>query len=106
MSCIIISHWGRAAGLTEAELAAIASRDYGALPPLLGAAARFTDEVVQQLAPTDETLRALRALASDQVLVNIVLTIGCYMSIARLAAVTGIAPDVEALQHLPDSLEG
>src|SRR5689334_5097582 len=39
---------GRAAGLTEAELAAIAGRDYAALNPLLAAAARFTDEVVTQ----------------------------------------------------------
>ncbi len=95
---------GRAAGLTEAELEAIADRNYSALPPLLAAAARFTDEVVRQLHPEDETLQAIRALSSDQVVVNIVLTIGCYMSIARLAAVTGIAPDTQALSHLPHKL--
>jgi 4-carboxymuconolactone decarboxylase len=96
---------GRAAGLSEAELAAIAGCDYASLPPLLGAAARFTDEVVEKVSPRDETLQALRAVVSDQVLVNIVLTIGCYMSVARLAAVSGIAPDAEALHHLPTSLE-
>jgi len=96
---------GHAAGLTETELAAISSRNYGALDPLLAAAARFTDEVVTQLSPSDETLARLRKVASDQVLVNIVLTIGCYMSIARLIAVTGIEPDAEALTHLPSSLE-
>src|SRR5690242_8496022 len=37
---------GRAAGLSEAELEAIANRHYDGLPSLLGAAARFTDEVV------------------------------------------------------------
>jgi 4-carboxymuconolactone decarboxylase len=92
---------GRAAGLSEAELAAIASKNYDSLDPLLAAAARFTDEVVTQLSPSDETLATLRKLASDQIVVNIVLTIGCYMSIARLVAVTGIELDASALGHLP-----
>jgi 4-carboxymuconolactone decarboxylase len=96
---------GRAAGLTERELTAIAHRDYARLEPLLAAAARFTDEVVVQLTPSDETLAELRRLASDQVLVNIVLAIGCYMSIARLIAVTGIEPDTQALDRLPNRLE-
>src|SRR5690348_14424781 len=46
----------RAAGLTEAEIQAIAARNYSALDPLLSAAARFTDEVVAQLSPSDATL--------------------------------------------------
>ncbi len=96
---------GRAAGLTEAELDAIARRDYAALNPLFAAAARFTDEVVTQLTPSDETLASLRKVASDQVVINIVLTIGCYMSIARLIAVTGIERDLDALGHLPTSLD-
>jgi 4-carboxymuconolactone decarboxylase len=96
---------GRAAGLTEADLAAIASRNYSALSPLLAAAARFTDEVVKQLSPSDETLAQLRMVTSDQVVINIVLTIGCYMSVARLIAVTGIESDTEALIHLPSSLD-
>jgi 4-carboxymuconolactone decarboxylase len=95
---------GRAAGLTDAELAAIASGNHALLDPLLAAATRFTDEVVTRLSPTDDTLAQLRQVASDQILVNIVLTIGCYMSIARLIAVTGIEPDAEALTHLPSSL--
>ena len=96
---------GRAAGLTEEELDALAAQDYAALNPLLAAAARFTDEVVTQLSPSDDTLAALRAQVSNQVLVNIVLTIGCYMSIARLIAVTGIELDADPLARLPDRLE-
>ena len=96
---------GRAAGLTDTELDAIAGANYGDLNPLLAAAARFTDEVVTQLTPSDATLANLRKVASDRIVVNIVLTIGCYMSIARLIAVTGIEPDAEALGHLPGSLE-
>ncbi len=94
----------RAAGLSQSDLDALATQDYAALDPLLAAAARFVDEVVTQLSPSDETLAALRAMVSDQVLINIVLTIGCYMSIARLIAVTGIALDADALGHLPDRL--
>ena len=96
---------GRAAGLSDAELDSLARGNYPSLPPLLAAAARFTDEVVTRLSPSDETLDSLRKLASDQILVNIVLTIGCYMSIARLIAVTGIQPDTTALSHLPTGVE-
>ncbi len=96
---------GRAAGLTEAELAAIASGSYAMLEPLLAAAAQFTDEVVTQLAPSDQTLDQLRQATTDQIVVNLVLTIGCYMSIARLIAVTGIERDADALRHLPSALE-
>lgn len=96
---------GRAAGLTEAELAHIARGDHAALEPRLGAVARFTDEVVTRLSPADETLAQLRQFVPDQVVVNIVLTIGCYMSIARLIAVTGIESDAAALEHLPGSGE-
>ena len=96
---------GKAAGLTQAELDALAAGDYAALDPLLAAAARFTEEVVLQLSPSDETLRALRALVPDRIVVNIVLTIGCYMSIARLIAVTGIELDAASLAQLPDSVE-
>jgi 4-carboxymuconolactone decarboxylase len=97
---------GRAVGLTEVELGALAVENFAALNPLLAAAARFTDEVVKQMSPSDETLANLRKLVSDQVVVNIVLTIGCYMSIARLIAVTGIEPDAQALGHLPSRAEG
>ncbi len=91
----------RAAGLTDGELAALEVQDYAALDPLLAAAAALVDEVVLHLSPSDETLARFRALAPDQILVNIVLTIGVYMSIARLIAVTGIEPDEGALAHLP-----
>ena len=96
---------GRAAGLTAADIEAIARRNYASLDPLLAAAARFTDEVVLHIACSDETLANLRKVASDQIVVNIVLTIGCYMSISRLIAVTGIEPDADSLKHLPSSLE-
>jgi hypothetical protein len=42
---------------------------------------------------------------TDRVLVNVVLTIGCYMSLARLIAVTGIEPDENRLAALPTGLQ-
>ena len=95
----------RAAGLTEGDLAAIESGDYAALDPVLAAIARFTDEVVRDISPTDATLAALRTHVSDQVVVNLLLAIGCYMSIARLIATTGIALDELALEHLSRGLD-
>lgn len=92
---------GRAAGLSDVELKAIEESNYQVLSPLLAAVARFTDEVVTQVAPSDETLEQLKKEASNQVIVNISLTIGCYMSIARLIAVSGIELDSDALDHLP-----
>jgi alkylhydroperoxidase family enzyme len=92
---------GRSVGLSDAELMAIESGNYRDLDPLLAAAARFTDEVVTRLSPSDETLANLRNVASDQIVMNIVLTIGCYMSIARVVAVSGIEPDAKTLDHLP-----
>src|SRR5262245_57935343 len=96
---------GRSVGLSDAELKAIETRSYRTLDPLLAAAARFTDEVVLHLSPSDETLANLRKHASDTIVVNIVLAIGCYMSLARLIAVTGIELDSSALGRLPSSLE-
>jgi alkylhydroperoxidase family enzyme len=90
----------RGAGLSEADLAAIERRAYDRLDPTLAAVCRFTDEVVLDLAPSDATLAALRALVSDQVVVNLVLTAGCYMTVARLIATTGIEPDAAPLEHL------
>lgn len=90
----------RAAGLSDDDLAAIEQRAYARLDPTLAAVCRFTDEVVLDLAPSDATLAALRALVTDQVVVNLVLAAGCYMTVARLIATTGIELDEVPLEHL------
>lgn len=95
----------RAAGLSEAEIAAILAADYAALDATAAAVARFTDEVVTDLSPSDTTLADLRAQVPDRDVVNLILTIGCYMSIARLIATTGIEIDEVAIQHLATGIE-
>lgn len=94
----------RAAGITVDELAAIERQDYALLDPLLAAVCRFADEVVTDLSPSDATLAALRAQVADRIVVNIVLTVGCYMSIARLIATTGIEIDEAPLARLASGL--
>jgi alkylhydroperoxidase family enzyme len=95
----------RAVGLTKAEIDAIGSTDYERLDPVLAAVARFTDDVVRNVSPSDANLAALRALVPDRTLINLVMCIGHYGTVARIIAVTGIEPDEEALQHLPTSAD-
>lgn len=95
----------RAAGLSDAEIDAIGAQDYAALDGKLAAVCRFADEVVANLSPSDETLAALRAQVPDRDVINLILTIGCYMSIARLIATTGIEIDATAIQHLATGVE-
>jgi len=90
----------RAAGLSEAELDAIEQQAYDRLDPTLAAVCRFADEVVRDLSPSDATLAALRSLVPDRVTINVLLTVGCYMTVARLIATTGIDLDATALDHL------
>lgn len=94
----------RAVGLTEDEIDAIGWGDYARLEPRLAAIATFAAATVRDLAPSDEVLAAVRHEVTDRVLVNLVLTIGCYMSLARLIAVTGIEPDENRLEALPTGL--
>lgn len=94
----------RGAGLSEGDLEAIERRAYDRLDPTLAAVCRFTDEVVLDLAPSDTALAALRALVSDEVVVNLVLTAGCYMTVARLIATTGIDLDETPLAQLTTGL--
>lgn len=95
----------RSAGLSEAEITAIGAQDYAALSPILAKVCRFADEVVSDGNASDTALAALRELVSDQVVVNLILTVGCYMSVARLIAVTGVELDEAALGNLPSGLD-
>ena len=92
------------AGLTEADVAAIGDGEYGRLEPRLAAIAEFAAATVRDLRPSDEVFAKVRPHVTDRELVNIVLTVGCYMSLARLIAVTGIEPDEHTLDSLPTGL--
>lgn len=95
-----------AAGLSEADVAALGQGDYAALDARLGAVAEFAAATVRDLSPSNAVLAEARRHVSDRELVNIVLTVGCYMSLARLIAVTGLELDENRLEALPTALDG
>ncbi|MEO0062268.1 MAG: hypothetical protein RLZZ08_828 [Pseudomonadota bacterium] len=80
----------RKAGLTEMQIAAIERADYSALDPVLAATCRFADEVIRTVEPSADALAAVRAVLPDQAVMNVVLLIGFFMTLARVMAVTGI----------------
>ena len=55
--------------------------------------AQFTTEVVEQVSPTDETLAAMREAFSLEQIFEMVVTLGYYMMVARVAALSGIEFD-------------
>jgi 4-carboxymuconolactone decarboxylase len=95
----------KAVGLTDEQIEAIGVMQYESLEPRLAAVARFTDDVVRNVAPSDETLGELRKHVTDRVVINLVMCIGHYGTVARIIGVTGIEPDEEALQHLPTNAD-
>lgn len=95
----------KAVGLTDAQIEAVGSMRYEQLDSKLAAVARFTDDVVRNVAPSDETLAELRKHVSDRTVINLVMCIGHYNTVARIIGVTGIEPDEEALQHLPTNAD-
>jgi alkylhydroperoxidase family enzyme len=64
---------------------------------------RFTTEVVKQVRASDETFAALAALVSPREIVELVLTIGYYMMIARLLETTAVDMDPPAGMRIVDA---
>jgi 4-carboxymuconolactone decarboxylase len=77
---------GKAVGLSDAQIAAVASRalDDPALSELQRSVLRFTAEVVRSPKVSDETFAAVHAELSPREIVELLLTIGDYLMIARL----------------------
>ncbi|MEO6151892.1 MAG: carboxymuconolactone decarboxylase family protein [Croceibacterium sp.] len=94
----------RAAGLSDRDICAIRGGNYDQLDSLLGVIAEFAAATVRDPSPPDALIASMRRQVSDQILVNIVLTIGCYMAVARLIGVAGIAVDDNQLAALPTGL--
>jgi alkylhydroperoxidase family enzyme len=84
---------GRGVGLTTAQLEAVRNGDAAGLTPAQQAVLRFTDSVVSQVRADDAALQALRAVVSDGEIVDLIMTIGCYMMVARLLATAGVEID-------------
>jgi len=84
-------------GMSELVIGAIGQRNYDALGARAEAIAQFTHEVVRDIAPSDDTLAALRAHFSDAHVMEMVTLIGNYMMTARMAGVSGCELDGNAI---------
>lgn len=84
-----------AAGATDEEVAAIERGDVEAevLGPADRAALRFATEVVRDVRASDEALAAVRDHLSTREVVELLLVIGQYMLVARVAETAGIEID-------------
>jgi 4-carboxymuconolactone decarboxylase len=78
---------GRAAGMTDEQIEACRSGDAGEV------VLRFTEEVVRDATPSDETFAAMTERFSAQEIVELLLVIGQYMGLARVMATAQIDMD-------------
>lgn len=54
---------------------------------------RFTTELIEQVRPTDDALEALRGHLPDKQVVELVIAVGYYMTLARLMETAGLEPE-------------
>jgi len=93
-----------AVGATDAQVAALERGDVsGPFDELERVVLRFTTEVVQQVRAGDETFAAVAKLLSPRQIVELVLTIGYYMTIARLLESTAVDLDPPAGTSIIDA---
>jgi len=78
---------GRAVGMTEEQIEACRSGDPGDI------VLRFTEEVVRDASPSDETFAAMSERVPPRQIVELILVIGQYMTLARLMATAQIDLD-------------
>ena len=95
-----------AAGATEAQVAALERADIeGPFDALERVVLRFNTEVVKQVRASDETFALAAKLLPPRQIVELVLTIGYYMLVARLLESTDVDMDPPAGTRVVDSLK-
>ncbi len=82
-------------GCTKEQIAALERDDADAacFDEKERAVLAFTDEVVQSVRPSDETLAALKKYCPDREVMELTIAIGFYMLMARIMVVSGIELD-------------
>ena len=87
--------YARHVGLSGAQIDAIkAGGDKAALLGPAGAAVlAFTDDLVLNVRPSDATLSGVRAHLADNLVLDLVVVIGAYMTVSRFLETTGIEHD-------------
>ena len=94
----------RHTGASDAEIDALERGDIeaGCFGELEQAVLRFTDEVVRDVGVSDATFAAVSKHLSDQEVVELILAVGFYMTMARLMETTRIDLDPPAGTALLD----
>jgi len=95
-----------AVGASAAEVAALERDDIEAdcFGPLERLVLRFATEVVRDVRASDATFSALAARLSPQEIVEVILTVGYYMMIARLLETTAVDLDPAVGTRVVDAL--
>jgi alkylhydroperoxidase family enzyme len=95
-----------ATGATKAQVAALEGNDIDAecFDPLERLVLRFTTEVVQDVRASEPTFGALAARLSPREVVELILTVGYYMLVARLLESTDVDMDPPAGARMVDAL--
>ena len=96
----------RAAGASELEIEALERADLNAecFGPVERIALHFTTEVVRDVRAQDRTFAELARHLSPQEIVELILTIGYYMMIARLLETTAVDLDPPAGTAVVDAI--
>ena len=82
-----------AVGATQEEVDAVERGSFGVFGELERDVLRFTEEVVRDVRASDEALEAVRRWLSPREVVELLLVIGQYMLVARVAETAGIEID-------------
>lgn len=95
-----------ATGASKAEIAAVERGDIEAecLAPLERSVLRFTTEVVQDVRASDPTFADLATRLTPQEIVELLITIGYYMLVARLLESTDVDMDPPAGTRVIDAI--
>ncbi|QMU75048.1 carboxymuconolactone decarboxylase family protein [Streptacidiphilus sp. PB12-B1b] len=93
----------RAAGWSEQQISDIESGRFGRLDAEVAALLTFVDACVAGTDTTDETFGSARAVLTDRQLVNVIVLVGHYMTVARITGILRIelddAPDAWTHDH-------
>ncbi|NNC93290.1 MAG: carboxymuconolactone decarboxylase family protein [Acidimicrobiia bacterium] len=82
---------GQAAGLSETEVAAVRDVSTGEWTAIDAALLAATDELFDTRSISSPTWAVLAAELSQQQLLDVVVTVGVYMTLAMVIAVTGVS---------------
>ena len=96
----------QATGATPAQVAALERGDIAAdaFDPLEQAVLRFTTEVVRDVRASEATFAELAQRLSAQEVVELIITVGYYMMIARLLETTAVDLDPPAGTKVVDAI--